>query len=107
MLVVECDLLHPTFESALSLNGGPGLLGILRGSTLPRDAVVRTPNPNLDAIAAGGIAADATALLMRKEVSDLLSWASLYDVVLIDGPLPAVLTKAQPAAGQCAGLPEE
>jgi succinoglycan biosynthesis transport protein ExoP len=66
-----------------------GLQGILRGDIQPRDAVARTSTPNLDSIAAGPFATSAD-LVMRNSLAELLSWARIYDVVLIDGPSPSV-----------------
>ncbi|MDB5656692.1 MAG: lipopolysaccharide biosynthesis [Tardiphaga sp.] len=89
VLVVECDLGAPKFETALGLRSSMGLQGILRGDIQPRDAVVRTSTPNLDAIAAGPFATSSD-LIMRKPLADLLLWSQIYDVVLIDGPSPSV-----------------
>jgi Mrp family chromosome partitioning ATPase len=89
VLAVEWDLLHPTFTSALSLKPGPGLLDVLRGRARPEAAVLRTITPNLDVVAAGGMAADASDLRMSNAAVDFLFWSRDYDVVLIDGPLPS------------------
>jgi succinoglycan biosynthesis transport protein ExoP len=89
VLVVEGDLGAPKFETALGLRSSMGLQGVLRGDIQPRDAVVRTSTPNLDAIAAGPFAASPD-LIMRKPLADLLLWSQIYDVVLIDGPSPSV-----------------
>jgi succinoglycan biosynthesis transport protein ExoP len=91
VLIVECDLMHPAFEQALASKGGPGLLGVLRGSKRPGEVVVRTANPNLDVIAAGGATAAIPNLMARKEFVDLLSWTSHYDAVLFDAPLSAFM----------------
>ncbi|MEH2482647.1 succinoglycan biosynthesis transport protein ExoP [Nitrobacteraceae bacterium AZCC 2146] len=91
VLVIECDLGAPKFETALGLRSSLGLQGILRGDAQPREAVVRTATPNLDAIAAGPFAASAD-LLMRRPLADLLLWSQIYDVVLIDGPSPGIQT---------------
>ena len=88
VLVVDCDLGAPKFAAALGLRSSMGLQGILRGDIQPRDAVVPTSTPNLDAIAAGPFATSAD-LAMRKPLADLLLWSKIYDVVLIDGPSPA------------------
>jgi polysaccharide biosynthesis transport protein len=90
VLVAECDWLNPAFESALSVAGGPGLLGVLAGSTRARDAVVRTAYPNLDALVAGRNAANNADLLASADLTDLLSNVGYYDVVLIDSSLSAI-----------------
>jgi polysaccharide biosynthesis transport protein len=88
VLVVECDLGSPKFEAALGLRSKMGLQGVLRGDIQPRDAVIRTSTPNLDAIAAGPFATTAD-LVMRTPLAELLRWSQIYDVVLIDAPSPS------------------
>jgi succinoglycan biosynthesis transport protein ExoP len=103
VLVVECDIGTPKFETALGLRPSLGLQGILRGDILPRDAMVKTATPNLDAIAAGPLAATSD-LLMRKPLADLLLWGQSYDVVLIDGPSPGIETDIGVLARQVDGV---
>jgi uncharacterized protein involved in exopolysaccharide biosynthesis/Mrp family chromosome partitioning ATPase len=88
VLVVECDLLNPAFAQALSLHAGPGLRGVVAGLISASDAVVRTADPNLDALAAGDIFTNAQDLPFSKNVVALLSDLSGYDAVFIDTPLP-------------------
>jgi polysaccharide biosynthesis transport protein len=104
VLIVECDLRSPKFENALSLKSTPGLAGILRGEVLPRDVVLRTATPNLDAIAAGPAHTGSADLLTRKQMSDFLLWTQIYDVVLIDGPSPAIQTDIGALARQIDGV---
>lgn len=103
VLVLECDLGAPKFEIALGLRSSLGLQGILRGDVQPREVVVRTATPNLDAIAAGPFAASAD-LLMRRPLADLLLWSQIYDVVLIDGPSPGIQTDVGVLARQVDGV---
>ncbi|OYU89887.1 MAG: lipopolysaccharide biosynthesis protein [Bradyrhizobiaceae bacterium PARB1] len=91
VLVIECDLGAPKFEAALGLRSSLGLQGILRGEIMPRESVVSTGVPNLDAIPAGPMPA-STELLMRQPFVDVLQWAQIYDVVLIDAPSPGIQT---------------
>ncbi|WP_024514178.1 exopolysaccharide transport family protein [Bradyrhizobium sp. Tv2a-2] len=88
VLAVECDLQHPAFAHVLSLTGGPGLLGVLAGDIAIRDAVIRTDNPKLDVLVAGGASEKAADRLARKSLAQLLSVFRSYDVVFIDSPLP-------------------
>lgn len=104
VLIVECDLRSPKFEAALSLKSTAGLQGVLRGEVLPRDVVVRTATPNLDAVAAGPALAGAADLLKRKQMADFLLWTQIYDVVLIDGPSPAIQTDIGALARQMDGV---
>lgn len=91
VLVIECDLGAPKFAAALGLRSSLGLQGILRGEITPRESVVSTGVPNLDAIPAGPVPASAE-LLMRKPLADVLQWAQIYDVVLVDAPSPGIQT---------------
>jgi Mrp family chromosome partitioning ATPase len=65
--------------------------------------VVRTSIPNLDVIPAGP-ASSQFDLLRRRQMSDLLLWSQSYDVVLIDGPIPAVLMDVGMLARQVDGV---
>lgn len=103
VLVIECDLGAPKFEAALGLRSSLGLQGILRGEIMPRESVVSTNVPNLDAIPAGPVPASAE-LLMRKPLADLLQWAQIYDVVLVDAPSPGIQTDLGALAKQVDGV---
>ncbi|EJW11503.1 lipopolysaccharide biosynthesis [Rhodovulum sp. PH10] len=86
VLVVECDLRCPTFAAALDLPASPGLAAVLRGRFPFREAVVRTGIANLDALPAGRPTTDSTELLMGPVIGELITWANLYDLVLLDSP---------------------
>lgn len=103
VLAVECDLRTPRFEAALALAGGRGLQAVLLGDAQPSDVVVRTAIPNLDVIAAGP-ASSQFDLLRRRQLSDLLLWSQSYEVVLVDGPIPAVLMDVGVLARQVDGV---
>lgn len=103
VLVIECDLGAPKFEAALGLRSSLGLQGILRGEIMPREGVVSTNVPKLDAIPAGPVPASAE-LLMRRPLADLLQWAQSYDVVLVDAPSPGIQTDLGVLAKQVEGV---
>jgi Mrp family chromosome partitioning ATPase len=86
VLVVDCDLRRPTFETALGLRAPFGLADALRGTVTPREAAVTTELATLDQVSAGQPAADAGELLARPQLPQLLNWAQRYDLVLLDGP---------------------
>ena len=86
VLVVDCDLRQPTFEAALGLRAPFGLTDALRGTVSPREAAVTTELATLDQLSAGRPVADATELLARPQLPELLLWAQKYDLVLLDGP---------------------
>ncbi|WP_398480172.1 polysaccharide biosynthesis tyrosine autokinase [Tardiphaga sp.] len=102
VLVIECDLGAPKLEMALGLRSSLGLQGILRGEITPRESVVSTGVPNLDAIPAGPV--PASAELLRKPLADVLQWAQIYDVVLVDAPSPGIQTDIGLLAKQVDGV---
>lgn len=85
VLVVECDVANPSFESALGLKPGPGLLEALEGTIHPRKAVVATSLQNLDALRAGGLG-KTTPPQIGKRIWAVLKWTRQYDLVLLDCP---------------------
>lgn len=95
VLLIECDLRRPTFAAALNLSSGPGLGDVLRGFVSPREAVTRTALLTLDAIPAGPPCADSTELLMGGRMAELLAWADMYDMVLLDSPPTDMLMDAR------------
>jgi uncharacterized protein involved in exopolysaccharide biosynthesis/Mrp family chromosome partitioning ATPase len=103
VLAIECDLSAPKFEAALLLKGSPGLQAVLLGDARPQDAVMPTALPNLDVIAAGSVHGSMD-VLGRQQMTDLLHWSRIYDVVLLDGPPPAVLMDVGVLASQADGV---
>lgn len=102
VLVIECDLGAPKLETALGLRSSLGLQGILRGEITPRESVVSTGVPNLDAIPAGPV--PVSAELLRKPLADVMQWAQIYDVVLVDAPSPGIQTDIGLLAKQVDGV---
>lgn len=94
VLVIECDMRHPTIEGVLGLKRTAGLADLLRGTTQPWDAVLKTATPNLDVIVAGDPTVNSTELLMGHQMSELLLWAQGYELVLLDSPPANVLMDA-------------
>lgn len=86
VLVIDCNLRRPTFESALDVRAPFGLTDTLRGIITPRQAAVTTELATLDQVSAGRPAGDATELLARPQLPELITWAQQYDLVLLDGP---------------------
>lgn len=103
VLVIECDLGAPKFETALGLRATAGLQGILSGTAQPRDVVVQAAGPTFDVITAGPASA-SPELLMRKSLADLLLWSKTYDVVLLDAPSPGMQTDLGVLARQVDGV---
>ena len=94
VLVIEGDMRRPVFDDLLGLGPNIGLNAVLRGVAQPRDVVVRTGIPNLDAIPGGRPVSNSTELLLSRSVSDLVKWARSYDFVLIDSPPAGLLMDA-------------
>lgn len=90
VLIVECETLHPDLAQVLSLPPGPGLVGVLSGAAGIGDAVIRTDQPNLDALPIGRGALPAADLASGAKFTALLSGLGAYDVVLIDIPFAAL-----------------
>jgi uncharacterized protein involved in exopolysaccharide biosynthesis/Mrp family chromosome partitioning ATPase len=103
VLAIECDLSAPKFEAALLVKNGSGLQSVLLGEARPQDAVMPTSLPNLDVISAGS-SFGSMDLLGRKQMTELLRWSEMYDVVLLDGPAPAVLMDVGVLARQVDGV---
>lgn len=104
VLAVECDLRTPRFETALALQRGPSLQDVLSGKVSPGDAVVRTQTPHLDVVVGGPAVSGPSNLLVCRQMSDFLMWSRIYDVVLIDGPSPALQIDIGDLAKQTDGV---
>lgn len=85
------------------MKNGSGLQSVLLGEARPQDAVMPTSLPNLDVISAGS-SFGSMDLLGRKQMTELLRWSEMYDVVLLDGPAPAVLMDVGVLARQVDGV---
>ena len=78
---------------------------MLRGTTLPEEAVLPPASDGLHVIVAGRPTMDSAELLRRAGMRKLLDWASgRYDLVLIDTPpsrsvpIPASLLRKSTAS---------
>ncbi|GJE11492.1 MULTISPECIES: GumC family protein [Methylobacterium] len=102
VLLIECDLRRPNFESSLGLGRGPGLGGVLRGEISPAEAVVSAGR--FDVIPAGTPTPDSTELLMSSRMVDFLAWSRRYDLVLLDTPPTSLLMDASLLARHVDGV---
>jgi uncharacterized protein involved in exopolysaccharide biosynthesis/Mrp family chromosome partitioning ATPase len=102
VLVIECDGRSPTYETLLDLGEGPGLGGVLNGDVSPREAISRTATTNLDALPAGQFS-PSPVMMKSKQMTDLLDWAEVYDLVLIDSA-PAASLETRVLAKQVDGV---
>lgn len=85
VLVVECDRAAPAFETALGLEGGPGLFEALDATAPLRDCVARTATRKLDALPIGA-SAKATPPQIGMRIGTVLQATRDYDLVLLDCP---------------------
>ncbi|CAG0949749.1 Putative tyrosine-protein kinase YveL [Burkholderiales bacterium] len=87
-LVVDGHFDHPELSSAVSGSRGPGLRGLLSGSTADGDSVSATSVTNLSFLHSGTAhATGAMPLMERDAVSAALArLRGSFDLVLIDGP---------------------
>lgn len=85
VLLVDCDLRHPSIASKLGIEGGAGLSHVLSGQAVPRDVVQAYWKKNLHILPAGKRPANASILLGSELMKEVLEQAlRQYDYVLLD-----------------------
>jgi len=104
VLVIECDMRRPAFETVLGVKRSATLGDVLRGTIGVGDAVTTTSNPRLDVIVAGDPTSDSTEFLMSHHLAELLLWARTYDLVLLDSPACNVVMDALVIARRVDGV---
>jgi Mrp family chromosome partitioning ATPase len=85
VLIIDCNLGRPAVSSTIGVAFEVGLTDVLRGGE-PQRAVVHSPHPGLDIIAAGSGPRDTSMVLADDDLAGLMNWAKRYDLVLLDGP---------------------
>jgi Mrp family chromosome partitioning ATPase/uncharacterized protein involved in exopolysaccharide biosynthesis len=86
VLLVDCNLRHPSVAAALECPNGPGLIEVLSGAIEPQAAVNHGPIPDLHVICAAPISSGATQFFMGGHLTKISRLARDYSLVLIDGP---------------------
>jgi capsular exopolysaccharide synthesis family protein len=93
VLLLEFDMHKPKISETLNLTSEAGLSTIIIGKTLPSNAVVKTPNENLDLILCGPIPPNASELVLSNNVSEIIKFGKEnYDFVIIDTPPIGLIT---------------
>lgn len=87
VLLMDCDLRHPSAMSAFDLKGGPGLTELLAGTAKSEDVLVAGPIPNLKILPAGASTQHPPDVLSSEKLGKLLqTFRDEFDLVLIDAP---------------------
>ena len=87
VVVVECNLRTPSFETAFGVKSGPGLAELVEGKVSLAEAAQPTSVPNLFAISAGDPEGSPAALFDSPGLSALLDQLrDRFDFVILDMP---------------------
>ena len=87
VVVVECNLRTPSFETAFGVKPGPGLAELVDGKVSLAQAAQPTSVPNLFAISAGEPAGSPAALFDSPGLSAVLDQLrDRFDFVILDMP---------------------
>ena len=96
VMLIDCDLRIPTIASKLGVSNEVGLCNYLAGTE--SDNVLRVfhqKNPSFDAVMAGRIPPDPTALLSSDAMKNLLeTLREDYDYIILDFPPISLVTDA-------------
>lgn len=88
VLLVDTDLRSPKLHDYMDLPQAGGLIDVISGDLLLKDAVQRSPfEPNLFIISAGASPPDPTRLLSSQKMQRLMEqFQSNFDLVIYDAP---------------------
>lgn len=96
ILLLDCNLLHPSIGQDVGANAVPGLTEVLAGSAAFADGLRPTTLPNLWFMPAGGNHENPSRLLRSSAMPALMTWArSRFPFIILD--LPAVLKSSDAA----------
>ena len=87
VLLIDCDLRHPSTSKCFKAHEGPGLTDLLMGHASAEQVFVRGPLPNLTVLPAGTTTRHPPDILGSERLRALLaSVCESYDVVMLDAP---------------------
>jgi len=86
VVVVEFDLIHPTFSKKLNQSHSKGLSDFLTGEAEPEEIIKRSVvNENMFIIFSGSLPVNPSELLLNERVEELLEYLSaIFDYVIVD-----------------------
>jgi capsular exopolysaccharide synthesis family protein len=100
VIVVDCDIRHPSIGNTPWTNASPGLVDYLRERTTLKDIIRKDTASGMDSIACGTGEANALGLLMSATMARMLQTLRQdYDLVLLDTPPAEAITDARIVAG--------
>jgi len=96
VLLVDCDIRQPSFDSVFDLGGLPGLTDHLAERVGLDQSIHPMTELGLDVMPAGSVATDALSLFMSQRLPDLMTvLGQRYDLVILDLPPVFALAEAQ------------
>ena len=95
VVVVDCDLRKPNIHKSFRLENRRGVIDVCAGTATLDEVVLRSVQPNLDVIPAGGRARNPTQILNSKGFETMISdLRKSYDRVFVDTPPLAAVSDA-------------
>lgn len=95
VLVIDCDLRHPTISDHFELGASPGLAEVLDGSREPQEVVRATAASNIAVLPAGGTETAKIGIFDTERFEPLLRWASVeHDLIVLDCPPVGIVNDA-------------
>lgn len=88
VVLVDCDVRHPSVARMLGISPGPGLSEVLMGEITAEEVIQHDPGSPLDVIAAGKAKSTADTLSQDRLQPLLNELSASYDAVVLDtGPV--------------------
>ncbi len=88
VLLVDADLRRPAVGYRLGIQGGPGLVGALRGTSTDEECIIATDNQRLNVLPGGGHRGGSEPELLANGTfaQCMERWRSCYDIIVLDSP---------------------
>jgi capsular exopolysaccharide synthesis family protein len=106
VLLIDADMRRPGLHKTLGMENSSGLSHLLTGQARVRDAIQRTPEPNLLVITAGRTPPNPSELLASERMTSFLAnlQTGPFDWVVIDTPPVLAVTDAVILAPRVSGV---